>query len=210
MPYETARLLTYQSYKQWLSTELFSFSWFVMIGILAIVYGIWLKVIDKNRIQSILLLGSLSTVGFFIADMVLIAYLGVAEYKIRIFPWNPPIFIVSITIAPILLMLVYQYTSSWRGYTLWIGIAMAVLAFGLMPIYSLLGIYRLVKWNYFYQFIMMFTDGVIARGLLLLVISIEQRHPAANRVSSRFTGILQPSATKPLDSDKKDTTDNND
>lgn len=209
MPYETARLLIYQSYQQWISTEVFSFSWFVMVGMLFIVYGIWLKLIDKSRIHSILLLGCLSAVGFFIADMLFIAYLGVAEYQIRIFPWNPPILIVSITIAPIMLMLVYQYTSSWRSYTLWSGIAMAVLSFGLMPLYSLLGIYKLVKWNYVYQFIMMFTDGVIARGLLMLVIHIEQLQ-LVNHISPRPTGMLQPAAAKPLDHEQKDKTNNND
>jgi len=207
MLYETARLLIYQSYQQWISTEFFSFGWFVIIGVLVIVYGIWLKIVDKSRIQSILLLGSLSAIGFIIADMVLISYLGVADYKIRIFPWQPPIFIVSITIAPILLMLIYQYTSSWSGYTLWTGIAMAVLAFGLLPIYSFLGIYQLVKWNYFYQFLLMFTDGVIARVLILWLISLEQGHPVSSRSSAMFG--LQPVATKTLDTKKKDSTENN-
>jgi hypothetical protein len=207
MLYETGRQLIYQSYQHWISTEFLSFGWFVIIGVLAIVYGIWLKVVDPSRIQNILLLGSLSAIGFIMADMVFISYLGVVEYKIRIFPWEPPIFIVSITIAPILLMFVYQYTSSWSGYTLWAGIAMAVLAFGLLPIYSFIGIYQLVKWNYFYQFILMFTGGVITRVLIQWLINLEQGHPASSRSYAKLR--LQPVATKPLDSNEKNSTDNN-
>jgi|GEM_PF-941170 len=209
MAYETARLLTYQSYQQWISTELFSFGWFFMIGVIAAVYAIWLKVVDKSRIQSILLLGSLSAVGLIIADMVLMGYFGVAEYKISLFPVEPPIFIVSITEAPILYMLALQYTSSWKAYLLWAGIGTAVLAFGILPLYSLLGIFQLHHWNYLYHFLLMFTDGVIARALLLWLINMEQGQPVSSRASSMFSG-LQPVAAKPLDKDKEDTIDNDD
>lgn len=209
MPYETARLLTYQSYQQWISTELFSVGWFVTISMITIFYTIWLKVVDKSRIQSILLLGSLSAVGLVVADIVLMGYFGVAEYKIRPFPWEPAIFIVSVTKAPILYMLVLQYTSSWRDYLLWAGIGTAVLAFGILPIYSLLNIYQLHHWNYLYQFLLMFVDGAIARVLLLWLISMEQSQTVSSRASSMFSGI-QPAAIKPLDTDNQDTTDNDD
>jgi hypothetical protein len=176
---------------------------------ITIFYTIWLKVVDKSRIQSILLLGSLSAVGLVVADIVLMGYFGVAEYKIRPFPWEPAIFIVSVTKAPILYMLVLQYTSSWRDYLLWAGIGTAVLAFGILPIYSLLNIYQLHHWNYLYQFLLMFVDGAIARVLLLWLISMEQSQTVSSRASSMFSGI-QPAAIKPLDTDNQDTTDNDD
>lgn len=206
MPYETARLLAYQSYQQWISTELFSFNWFVIMGMLAIFYTVWIKLVDTSRLSKILLLGSLSAVGFLIADIILMGYFGVAQYKVSPLPVEPPIFIVSVTKAPILYMLVYQYTSSWKSYALWASIGTAVLSFGLFPLYSLLGIFQLHHWNYFYQFLLMFTGGMIARALLLWVISLEQGHPAFSRVSSPFPG-LQPVATKPLKEHRDDGTD---
>jgi putative effector of murein hydrolase len=139
--------------------------------------------------------------------MISIGYFGVIEYKIRLVPLEPPILIVSVTITPILYMLVQQYTSQWRSYALWASIGTAVLAFGLFPLYSLMGILQLHRWNYFYEFILMFTAGIVARVLLLWVISIEQSQPTSSRVSSVFSG-LQPVATKPLDNEN--TTDKND
>ena len=210
MPYETARLLAYQSYQQWISTEIFSSGWFIIVGLLVIVYTVWIKLVDTSRLRDLLLLGSLSAVGFAIADMILSGYFGVVEYKIRPFPLEPPIFIVSITKGPILYMLVQQYTSSWKSYALWTSIGTAVLTFALLPAYSLLGIFQLHKWNYFYQFLLMFTDAMIARALLLWVISLEQGQSSVHgHVSSTSSG-LQPAATKPLNNDKEDTIDNDD
>lgn len=173
---------------------------------LVIVYTVWLKLVDTSRLRDLLLLGSLSAVGFLIADIILMGYFGVAEYKIRPIMLEPPIFIVSVTKAPILYMLVQQYTSSWKSYALWDGIGTAVIAFGLLPAYSLLGIYQLHHWNYFYQFLLMFTDGMVARALLLWVISLEQGHPASSRVAQVFPG-LQPAASKPLHDDNDGKTD---
>ncbi|SPF41251.1 conserved membrane hypothetical protein [Candidatus Desulfosporosinus infrequens] len=177
MVYETSRLLANQSYQHWVSQELFSFGWFLTIIVLAVVYTIWLKLVDKSKLRDLLLLGSLCAVGFLITDIVFLSFFGTVEFKIRLFPFDPPIFLVSVTKAPIVYMLVQQYTSSWKGYLLWASIGAAVLAFVLLPIYSLLGILQLHNWNYFYQFLLILTGGILARAALLWITGIEQIHP---------------------------------
>ncbi|MDF2635526.1 MAG: hypothetical protein K0R78_2400 [Pelosinus sp.] len=204
--YETARLLSGQSYQHWISNEFLSFSWFFAVGMLAVFYTVWFKLVDKRKLGQLLLLGTLSSVGFIIGEIVLLSTLGLAEYKIRVLPLTPPLFLVSVTIAPILFMLIQQFTTSWKSYVLWVLIGMGALAFGLIPLYSLIGILQLYKWNYFYQFLLMITNGIIARGLLLLVISIQQSQSKGSRVIKVFPGI-QPVATKPLDSSKVDAID---
>lgn len=208
MLYETSRLLANQSYQQWVSNELFSFGWFFTMGVLAIIYIVWLKLVDKSRLSQLLLLGSLSSIGFVIGGAALIQLLGLSEYKIRPLPFNPPLFDLAITVAPITFMLVAQYTTSCKSYALWAGIGMAVIAFGILPLYSQIGIYQLHNWNYFYQFLYMLTDGIIARAILIGVISIEKNQPVKSCISQEF-GVLQPTATKPLINDKDDTTKDN-
>lgn len=203
--YETSRLFASQSYQQWVSTELFSFAWFLTLGILAIVYAIWLKLVDTNRLSHLLLMGSLSAIGFVIGELVLIEFFGVVEYKIRPIPFTPPLFIISITKAPVLFMLAQQYSASWKTYALWAAAGSAVLSFGLFPLYSLIGISQLHNWNYFYQFIYMFIDGLVARGLLLWVLSLEQGHSVVNGLNQSFGG-LQPAASKPLNANKDEKT----
>ena len=179
MVYELARKLSQESYQHWVSYELFSLNWFILIIVNAIFYIIWLKLLDKSRISHLLLIGSLSAVGYLIGDIVLMGFFGVAEYKVNLTPFEPALFIVSVTIAPIVIMLVQQYMSSWKGYLLWNSIGMAFLDFVLLPIYSLVGIYQFHSWNYLYHFLYMITGGFIVRVVFLWIIGIEQRHPSS-------------------------------
>ena len=163
--------------------------------------------VDKKRLTQLLLLGSLSAIGFVIGGFAIVQLLGVSEYKIRLLPFNPPLFDLAVTLAPIIFMMLAQYTESWKSYILWAGFGMAVLTFGILPLYSLIGIYQLHKWYYVYQFLYMLTDGVIARALLTWFIYIEKSQPVESPISQEF-GVLQPTATKPLIDDKDDTMDN--
>jgi hypothetical protein len=200
--YDAGMLLASLSYQHWMSQKLFSFGWWILVGVLAVTYSIWLKLLDKTRVIPILLLGSLCAVGFMVADIILVGFLGLWEYKITITPLHPPVFIVSVSIAPILYMLVLQYTASWRSYLLWAAIGTAVLTLGLLPLYSLLGIFQLYKgWNYFYHFLLMLTAGTVARAMLLWFASIERNQPASKHLHLAFHG-LQPAASKPLQNDK--------
>lgn len=180
MVYDTSRTLAQQSYQHWISSEVFSFGWFLTIFVLAVFYIVWIKLVDKSRLGQLLLLGALAGVGFIVVSgMVLNGLYGVAEYKIRPFPLIPAIFIVSVTKAPIIIMLVHQYTSTWKGYMLWTGIGMAFLAFVLYPIYSLVGIYQMHNWNYFYQFLLLLIGAILSRLAFLWIMGIQQRNSAA-------------------------------
>jgi len=208
MPYETSMLLASASYQHWISQELFSTGWFVILGVLFVVYAIWLKIVDKSRLTSLLLLGSLCAVGFGLSDLILEGYFGLWEYKISIFPLKPPMFVVSYTICPILFMTVAQYTTSWKSYLLWSSIGVAVINFGLIPVYTALGIIMDHNFNHFYGFILFMTGGIIGRAICLWIISIEQSHQASRQMVQSFPG-LQPAATKPLsDNNKNDKSDN--
>jgi hypothetical protein len=208
MPYETARLLSYQSYQQWISTELFSFGWFVMVGVLAIVYTIWFKIVDKNKLISLLLLGSLCAVGFGLSDLILEGYFGLWEYQIRLFPLIPSMFVTTYTIGPILFMTVAQYTTSWKSYLVWAIIRVSVINFGLIPIYGMLGILKLHNFNTFYGFMLYMIGGIIGRAIVLGLQSIVQSQPTSNRVSQGYLD-LQPTASKPLHEDKSSEADKN-
>jgi hypothetical protein len=208
MAYETSRLLAYQSYQHWISSELFSTGWFVMVAVLAVTYAVWLKLVDKSRIRDLILFGSLLAVGFSLAGLILEGYYGLWEYQVSLLPLKPTVFIVSYTIAPILFMTVAQYTTSWKSYLVWGSIGAVVITFGLVPIYSMLGIVKFHdNFNNFYNFIMYMTGGIIGRAIYLWLVSIEQSQVASSPVIQPFYG-LQPAASKPLREDNDDKTDN--
>jgi len=197
MVYETSRLLASQSYQHWLSQELFSAGWFVMLGVLAVVYAAWFKIVDKSKLTSLLLLGCLCAVGFGLSDLILEGLFGLWEYQIRLVPLMPSMFVTSYTIGPILFMTVAQYTTSWKSYIVWGSIGTAIITVGLVPSYVALGIFKLHNFSHFYGFILYMTGGIIGRAISLWVISLEQSHTASSRVAQGFTG-LQPAVSKPL------------
>ena len=176
MTYEIARKLAEQSYQHWVSYELFSFNFFLLIIVNVIFYSIWLKLLDKSRISHLLLIGALAAVGYLIGDIFLFGFFGVAEYKVSLTPVEPPFLILSVTVGPIIIMLIEQYISTWKGYLLWASICMAFLTFVILPIYSLVGIFQLHNWNYFYHFLCILTIGLIVRVVFLWIMKIEQRH----------------------------------
>jgi hypothetical protein len=197
MLYEAARQLAYLSYQHWITAELFSTGWFIIVGVLVIAYAVWLKLVDKRRLGDILLLGSLIAVGFTVGDTFLIGNWGVSNYNVSLLPGRPPLFVLSLTVGPIIFMLIQQYTTSWKEYLTWAAIGSATVAFGLMPFYVWIGILQLYKWNYIYHFFYMFTAGTIGRGILLLIINIEQSQSASLH-ADQAPSVLQPAAGKPL------------
>lgn len=179
MIYEKSRELAQLSFEKWLSTDLFSFNWFVMIGVLVVFYIVWLKLLDKSRAGELLLIGSLAAVAFTISAFVIIEFLGLTDYLTKIFPLNPPIFITSETISPIIIMLVQQYTTSWKGYMLWTAVGFAFLSLVIFPIYTAIGILELHKnWNWFYHYIVLFTAAQIVRLVFLWITGTERRNVA--------------------------------
>lgn len=177
LTYEIARKLAQLSYKHWISYELFSFGWVILIIVNLIFYIIWFKLLDKKRIRDLLLIGSLTAVVFLISDIFIYNFFGFVEYNISLTPADPPVFSIAVTVVPIINMLVQQYMSSWKGYLLWISVGMAFLAFVILPIYSLIGILQLHNnWNYFYHFLFIVIGSVIARVAFLWIVGIEKRH----------------------------------
>lgn len=177
LTYETSRKLAEQSYQHWVTYELFSLDWFVIVIVLAVFYIVWLILLDKSRTSHLLLIGSLSAVGFLISAIVL-NYFGVIEYKVAITPFEPPIFIASVTLAPVLIMLTQQYTSSWKGYLMINCLGMGFLAFVISPIYSLIGIYQFHRWNYIYTFLLLYFGALVSRLVYLWIIGVERKHTA--------------------------------
>ena len=178
MPYEKARELADVSYQKWVSEELFSFGWFVMLSVLLIAYIVWLIILDKNKVIYLLLIGSLSAVGFLISDIILYGFYGFVEYPIALTPFKPSLFVVNVTLAPIVIMIAEQYGRSWKGYIVRAAVGMGLLAFALLPVYSLLGIVKYHNgWNYIHHFLSLFGGAMLVRIVFLWLHGMQKRHP---------------------------------
>jgi|GEM_PF-3062920 len=131
------------------------------------------------------------------------------QYKVKIFPFTPVFFPFHLTLAPITLMIVYQYTNSWMRYLIGTVLAAAIYSFAIAPLFVAVGEVQLLKWNHSYTFITFIARAIIARWILMLCKHIQGSYQGESESSSIFAPIFQPTA-KPLpntDDDKKGESD---
>lgn len=166
-----------QLYERWVSQEIGTFGWFFNIFFLAIIYIVWLKVVDKRRLKELLLFGALVSVSAGFVDLVAIS-IGLWEYKIRLVPLNPATFPFDYTVVPILSMMVLQYTHTKKSYILGNVIAAAIFAFVISPIYTLIGIKKYNDFNYLYMFSLVFSILTMTKYVYDWLSSIQQKHSA--------------------------------
>ncbi len=175
--YEKSRELAQLSLQQWLSKEVFSLGWFIILGLIIVFYVVWLILLDRKRASKLLLIGSLAAVGCTINYLVLGDTLGLIEYKIRLLPFYSPVFFSSITLSPIIMMLAEQYSSSWPGYMVRCAVGFTVLNI-IFYIFTLIGILAFYHWNVFYHFLVLFGISLLVRLVFLWINGTQKRYQA--------------------------------
>lgn len=189
------------TYNRWLFEELFSFSWFLIVGNMVLGYIILFTFIDRSRLRELLFYGSLLAVAFGYVN-VLGTSRGVWEFKTHFLPLTPDLFPLAYTVHPILHLLIYQYTSSWKSFAIVDTLATAFFAFIVQPVYVWAGVLWLGGWNYFYSFITALGITFFARAVVIWLANIEQNH-ATQPSRTSLAPKLQP-AMKMLDEDNKE------
>lgn len=162
-------------FTRWLSEELFSFSWFVILGSMFLIYIALFLLIDKSRLREIILYGALLSVAFGYID-VIGTNVGLWEYKTHFLPFVPSLFPFTYTVHPIVHLLIYQYTDSWRSFAIWNTLGTVFFAFIAHPFYVWSQVLWLGKWNYVYSFILGVIITSFVRAVVIWLANIEQKH----------------------------------
>jgi len=191
-------------YLRWVSEELFTSGWFVIVASMVLIYTVLIIYIDKSRLRELFFYGSLLSVSFGFIEMVA-TNTGLVAYKITLFPFISTPFPFAYTIHPILHMLVYQYAPDWRSFTVLNTIATAFFAFVALPFYAWAGIFWLGHWSYIYSFILAAVSSSLARAFVIWLTNIEQKYTLELNRSS-LSLKLQP-ARKPLIEDNNQETE---
>lgn len=201
--HQTAEHLYNLIYTQWVTEHFLTPIWFFQVALVLFSYVLVFYFIDKKRITDILLFGSLVAVSFAVYDSIG-EQMQQWEYLKLIFPFSPNFFLGDLTLIPLYAMLVYQYTSSWRTFLLWITVWAGVSIFVLFNfVYSNLGIFHyLTPLAKYLDFALFLLDGIIARGIMLALLRMEARRGnMASKVS--ISNLIAQPAMKP--SNKGDT-----
>lgn len=160
---------------RWLTEDVFSPRWWCMVAFILFTYVLCISLLNKRRLIKILLFGSLVAVGMLADESIGVSF--VLWYcTTPIIPIVPCIFASTITILPLYYMLVYQYTSSWKQFTIWNVLVAGVYALVFQPILVHFKIYQLDNWRYIYTLLSVFFIASLARAVTLWIIGIEEKH----------------------------------
>ncbi len=165
-----------EMYRRWVSEEFASFPWFFNIAFLIASYIVWIKLVDKRRLKDILLFGSFIAVAAGYIDLVGVTT-GLWEYDVHLLPFSPSLFPFDYTVVPIVYMLLFQYTSSWRNYLIGSVLASFIIAFVINPVYVYLRILRYHRFNYFLMFALIFIVTTIIKSIYNWIASIDAKKP---------------------------------
>lgn len=186
---------------KWLVEDVFSLRWWSMVSLVALSYLLCFNLFDKRRLSILFLFGSLLTVGASVYETIGVNYL-LWVCATPIFPIIPCLFVPYLTILPVYYMLIFQYTTTWRQFSLWNLIAVSIFSLVLIPSFAHFRIVRLDNWNAVYHIPMLFAIASLARAVTLLLIDIEQRQEKLENNFSSSSMLYQP-AMKPMDIPKK-------
>jgi hypothetical protein len=128
------------------------------------------------------------------------------QYNERLLPVVPLPFPFEFTIAPILMMIAFQYTRTWDQYLPAAAITSGFYSFLLLPLAQKLHIIQLYKWNFGYTFILLVGTAVVSRYALLAVKTIEAAHRHRTQPTPDFLALHQPTA-KPLPANENENRD---
>jgi hypothetical protein len=155
--------------------KVFSFQWFFIVFLIIVPWIIWWRLVNKKYIAEIFSFGLLIAIlDATLNEIGLGLQLWKAPYTLAPVPprWYAPAY----SYLPVTFMLIYQYFRTWKSFTIATMVLAAVSAFVFQPILTWLGIFILVKWNYFYSFLTFIAAGL---GMRLLHQAVLQRAPMA-------------------------------
>lgn len=180
----------------WMQNFLTAHWWLVAITIVAS-YVIWWKFVDKRRVIEILLFGSYIAVSRVIFDDWGISS-GRWTYIFDLLPVGYSLFLNDLTVVPLFLMLVYQYSPDWKTFIVWLLVVQGITSFVLLPLLSYLGILKLYNWTYYGSFIFMLVTAIVMRAIMIFGLSLQKESRVNHPEQSPSTLVLQP-AMKPIE-----------
>lgn len=171
---EIQQLLTSTHLDKWLQDDLFQFQWWGLLGLYILIIAVWWKMLNKQRLPEIILYTVLT----------IIMTMGIDEYGIELtlwaypaclFPIFPVITALNLVALPLCFSIVYQHFSSWKSFFLASTVIAGMLAFVLEPLLVWANLYQLIKWHYYYSFLVFITVALFIRWLVVIILAIADR-----------------------------------
>lgn len=171
---EMRRLVTQARTEHWLGEDCGSWRWWVLLVLLIAPWFVWYKLADNKKLPELVMFGLIVMV-FSITLDELGFMLGLWNYPVDVVPMFSRLISVDYTVVPIVFMLTYQYFPTWKRF-FWALVAVsAVFSFIVEPIIVYLGFYVILKWLYWYSFIIYIVMGLLSRWLVVTIFQMARK-----------------------------------
>jgi hypothetical protein len=188
-------------YIKWIVDDVFSPKWWGFVALIAFSYILCFSLLDKRRFTQILLFGSLITVLTIVFD-IFGSNFDLWSYKSRLIPTIPSPVVYDLTIVPLYYMLAYQYSRNWKTFFIWNAVTAGIIGFAYFPFLSAIQVVVLGEhWSYFGFFAVNFIFAIIARTVVVGIMTLESKHLNSYSLDVSLNVVSQP-AMKPLVNDE--------
>jgi hypothetical protein len=136
-----------------MSAFLFTWQWWIALGMIIIPWVIWMIFRDKQRSVILFSAGLLLMVMSEILDIVGVG-LGKWSYPVKVIPIATVSFSFRLSVLPVFGMLLLQYKPSWNPFIKAV-IFGGLGAYGGLPLLSLIDLYKKYDWSLHYSFIIL-------------------------------------------------------
>lgn len=169
------RLLYLARYEDWIKHGVFTAGWWMLLGVLIIPWFLWYRLIDKKRLQEMLLYAfTTSFVGLLLDEIG--GSLTFWAYPIKLVPFFPRLISANYTLVPVIFTLVYQYFPRWKSFIIANIFLTIVFSFVLEPTLVWLKLYVLISWKYIYSIPVYFFAAIILKAFADKIKSVQKRY----------------------------------
>lgn len=149
----------------WFNHDLFSFQWWLLLIVLILPWFIWWRFVDKQRIDQILLFGTLLILLVSILDDLGVE-MHLWSYPYQLVPILPKLIPIDYGILVIAHMFLYQKYTQWKSFIIANTLLATVFTIIFEPLTVKLDIYNLENWRYIYSFPIYILKAMLIKWLV--------------------------------------------
>jgi hypothetical protein len=144
---------------------LFSPQWWFLIFMTIVIWTIWVKTVDTNRLKAILLVGCFTGFSATILDEIGLSFV-LWFYPYRIVYFTSRFTPVNMALLPVTYMMFYQYFRKWKSYFIALFVFGLFAAFIAEPLFVKAGIYKTIHWKHWYSTPIYILIGIFVKWLV--------------------------------------------
>ncbi len=146
----------------WLKNEFLTWQWWLLLAFLIFPWILWSKLVERDRIMEIVLFGTMVMIPTLILDNIG-NDIRFWSYPTELIPFSPNEIAFDLAMVPVAFMLLYQYFTTWKSFSVGLVLMASFYAFVGEPLAHLLEMVIYIEWKYTYSFVYYIILGLGVR-----------------------------------------------